>query len=452
MSHENPPDPECPNNPANQDKEVRRSFLNFLQGCFQMDPTKRWTPDQARAHPFINGEVLPESWTPPPAKRPTPPNQPPKPKEPSSRSQPDVNVYYSKFCAAMMQHQIIDVASGNVLAELNDPLNPPTTDKTIPVPVATRGNRANSVSVRTGGIPMPTVASPGSSGLMSPMSPSSSVTSGASSLSPFMIRARVGMPVSSGTAFGSTSSQEQNDYVSASANVASAAELHARMMSGVTSSRGDRKKSHKKRQPTGLAVDTTMQDQPFNMDGDSGDETPSEGSGDMLSPNSPRDKRLPVFSNLERDRSEEVAASWSYMPQQPNAGMPRVRPQQPELQDITGPSTKITPLSFGIPSSSSSSSVSGSCGGDSTPRGGDSTPRHRSKHKHRQKEGSNSSEVIPQGKSPLSALTFGNPTTKSPMSPLTESMDNVSLNDAQSAKGPTIEIRVRQKPEAEADK
>jgi len=420
-------DPATSNNPAHQDKEVRRSFLHFLQGCFQMDPTKRWTADQARAHPFINGEVLPENWTPPPAARPTPPNQPPKPKEPSSRSQLDVNAYYSKFCAAMMQHNIIDVASGTVLAELGETLNPPPTDKTIPVPVATRGNRVNSVSVHSG-IPMPSVASPGNI-----MASPPTATSGASSLSPFMIRAR-GMPVSSGTGFAAAT-REQSEYVSASANVASAAELHARIMAG--------SKSHRKRQVPKLAVDTTMQDQPFSMDVDnenSSEDSPSDTSSGLLSPNSPRDKRLPYFHGLERERTEEVASSWSYMPQGPNAGMPRVRPQQPELQEPSGPpSTKFTPLTFGSTSTATSASSVGGSYGDPT------TPRHRSKHKHRPKDDTGDSVQ----KSPLSALTFGSPKNPS-LSPLSESLEGMTLNEPSTPTSKsTIEVRVRPKKDSE---
>jgi len=426
-------DPATSNDPACQDKEVRRSFLHFLQGCLQMDPSKRWTPDQARAHPFINGVVLPEGWTPPPPKRAPIPNQPPKPKEPTARSQLDVCAYYGRFCAALQQHNVIDAATGNVLCELNEPLNPPPLDKAVAVPTATRGNRANSVSVRSG-IPMPSMPSVASPGLGMASPPK---TAAASSLSPFMIRhpSVRGVPVSAGSTY--TTAHDQSEYVSASANVASAAELHARMMAGA---RGDRKRSHKGKR-TGLAVDTTMQDQPFNMDGDVGDsdDSPSDGSSGLISPNSPRDKRVPFFNKTERDSTEEVAASWSYMPQNANAGMPRVRPQQPELQEATGTNSRFAPLSFGT-SSSSSMASSGSYGEPTT-------PRHRSKHKHRTSKEDPNDAVQ---KSPLCALTFGSP--KEPLSPLSECLDNVSLNDAppaNSAKGPAIEVRVRNTPKKE---
>jgi len=249
-----------------------------------------------------------------------------------------------------------------------------------------------------------------------------------------------GMPISAGASTTTSTEHDQSEYVSASANVATAAELRARMLASRAT--GDsRKKSHRqKRQGTGLAVDTTMQ--PFNMDGDTADsdDSPSDGSSDMMSPNSPCDKRLPFFNKGERNATEEVAASWSYMPQNADAGMPRIRPQQPALQEAA-PSSKVTPLSFGV--STSSSSVSGSCG-DSTP----TTPRHR-RHKHRPKDDSNSGADSVQ-KSPLSALTFGNPKGDASVSPLADSLGDMSLNDsAPSAKGPTIEIRVRSTPKKE---
>ncbi|KAI8904346.1 kinase-like domain-containing protein [Gorgonomyces haynaldii] len=34
----------------------RRSFVDFLSGVLQMNPLARWSPDQARKHPFITGE------------------------------------------------------------------------------------------------------------------------------------------------------------------------------------------------------------------------------------------------------------------------------------------------------------------------------------------------------------------------------------------------------------
>jgi len=423
-------DPATSDNPACQDKEVRRSFLHFLQGCLQMDPSKRWTPDQARAHPFLNEEVLPDGWTPPPAKRPTPPNQSPKPKEPSSRNPPDVESYYNKFCAAMMQHTIIDVASGNVLSELNDPLNPPPTDKTVRTHTATRGNIATSVNK---GVPMPSSDSSTPSGSIGIASPPAT-TAAASSLSPFKIRfpdAR-GIPVSGGSALDGGQG-DMSDHVSASANVATAAELRARM-SGGSASRGlgERKKSHKpKRQPgVALAVETTsssIQEQPFNMDGED-DETPSDSS-DMASPVSPHDKRLPAFANVERDQPEEIAASWSYMPQNKNAGMPRVRPQQPELQETSVVGSRNAPLTFTL-------------GGNSNPGsfGETFTPKHKSKSRHRLKDDVSDSNPS-AGRSPLTALTFG-----SSVSPLAEKVETMKLDDSEEPEKRNVEVRVRTSP------
>ena len=34
----------------------RAAFIDFCQGLLHLDPTQRWTPQQARMHPFITGE------------------------------------------------------------------------------------------------------------------------------------------------------------------------------------------------------------------------------------------------------------------------------------------------------------------------------------------------------------------------------------------------------------
>lgn len=133
-------------NPACQDKEIRRSFLHFLNGCLQIDPTKRWTPSQARAHPFINEEVLPENWVPPPPTRPIKKLKAPKMKDSSSRTQLDVNGAYHKFCVAMKHSQIIDVATNVLLTNLRTPLQPSFQEKPPQPPQPTRGNRSRSMS------------------------------------------------------------------------------------------------------------------------------------------------------------------------------------------------------------------------------------------------------------------------------------------------------------------
>ncbi|KAH3732123.1 Serine/threonine-protein kinase ppk15 [Pelomyxa schiedti] len=47
--------------------ETRRSMEHFLRGLLQLDPSRRWTPSQAKAHPFITDVRFTEDWTPPPA-------------------------------------------------------------------------------------------------------------------------------------------------------------------------------------------------------------------------------------------------------------------------------------------------------------------------------------------------------------------------------------------------
>ncbi|KAG0268465.1 dual specificity protein kinase yak1 [Actinomortierella ambigua] len=49
------------------DKEMatRQSFINFLQGLLNLNPIERWSPHQAKMHPFITGEVFTGRFVPP---------------------------------------------------------------------------------------------------------------------------------------------------------------------------------------------------------------------------------------------------------------------------------------------------------------------------------------------------------------------------------------------------
>eukprot|EP01113_Clastostelium_recurvatum_P050426 TRINITY_DN9546_c0_g1_i1.p1 TRINITY_DN9546_c0_g1~~TRINITY_DN9546_c0_g1_i1.p1 ORF type:complete len:1341 (+),score=265.13 TRINITY_DN9546_c0_g1_i1:268-4290(+) len=49
-----------------RERAVRRSFCNFVYGLLHLDSTKRWTPQQARGHPFITGDPYTEPYVPPP--------------------------------------------------------------------------------------------------------------------------------------------------------------------------------------------------------------------------------------------------------------------------------------------------------------------------------------------------------------------------------------------------
>ena len=40
----------------------RAAFIDFCQGLLNMDATARWTPQQARLHPFITGEKWTQPW------------------------------------------------------------------------------------------------------------------------------------------------------------------------------------------------------------------------------------------------------------------------------------------------------------------------------------------------------------------------------------------------------
>lgn len=52
---------------ADIDKEMhlRAAFIDFVQGLLDLDPIKRWSPQQAKLHPFITGEPFHGSWQPP---------------------------------------------------------------------------------------------------------------------------------------------------------------------------------------------------------------------------------------------------------------------------------------------------------------------------------------------------------------------------------------------------
>ncbi|GAA5988217.1 hypothetical protein JCM10908_002116 [Rhodotorula pacifica] len=53
---------------AEVDKEMRNriAFIDFVQGLLHLDPEQRWSPQQARLHPFILGEPLLAPFVPPP--------------------------------------------------------------------------------------------------------------------------------------------------------------------------------------------------------------------------------------------------------------------------------------------------------------------------------------------------------------------------------------------------
>lgn len=46
------------------DQQIRRALVDFLQGLLQLNPLNRWTPIQARYHPFITGEPFTEPYVP----------------------------------------------------------------------------------------------------------------------------------------------------------------------------------------------------------------------------------------------------------------------------------------------------------------------------------------------------------------------------------------------------
>eukprot|EP00026_Physarum_polycephalum_P000516 Phypoly_transcript_00517.p1 GENE.Phypoly_transcript_00517~~Phypoly_transcript_00517.p1 ORF type:complete len:1400 (-),score=390.06 Phypoly_transcript_00517:200-4399(-) len=60
-----------------KEKLNRRSFCNFVSGLLQVDPKDRWTPVQAKGHPFITGDPYTEPYKPdPPPPKPSPRSSP----------------------------------------------------------------------------------------------------------------------------------------------------------------------------------------------------------------------------------------------------------------------------------------------------------------------------------------------------------------------------------------
>ncbi|OBZ67161.1 Dual specificity protein kinase YAK1 [Grifola frondosa] len=100
------------------DKEMnnRASFIDFCQGLLNMNPIERWSPQQARMHPFITGEKWTKPWTPagqPNSQVSPPPTNPgPDPKRPYGGlvpSQPQGKRAYQDAAAYnqhLTQHQV----------------------------------------------------------------------------------------------------------------------------------------------------------------------------------------------------------------------------------------------------------------------------------------------------------------------------------------------------------
>ena len=43
----------------------RECFIDFLKGLLKQNPLERWTPQQARMHPFVTGDTFKGPFTPP---------------------------------------------------------------------------------------------------------------------------------------------------------------------------------------------------------------------------------------------------------------------------------------------------------------------------------------------------------------------------------------------------
>ncbi|KAH3760682.1 Dual specificity protein kinase YAK1 [Pelomyxa schiedti] len=135
-----------------QIRETRRSMEHFLKGLLQFDPTRRWTPTQAKSHPFITDTKLTDDWVPPPA--------PPKPKlldnfytsvvsmMKNAPSQGFVSsTYFLQFMQLLTRHlSLLNAQTTHVTPALYQPsvTAPPRTDLS---PVSMR-RRSASESVR----------------------------------------------------------------------------------------------------------------------------------------------------------------------------------------------------------------------------------------------------------------------------------------------------------------
>ena len=51
---------------ASTEMNNRVAFIDFVQGLLHLDPALRWSPQQARMHPFVLGEPLTQPFSPPP--------------------------------------------------------------------------------------------------------------------------------------------------------------------------------------------------------------------------------------------------------------------------------------------------------------------------------------------------------------------------------------------------
>jgi dual specificity protein kinase YAK1 len=64
------PMPRASNKPGDIEKEManRTAFIDFVQGLLNLNPIERWSPQQAKLHPFITGEKFTGPFVPPGAK------------------------------------------------------------------------------------------------------------------------------------------------------------------------------------------------------------------------------------------------------------------------------------------------------------------------------------------------------------------------------------------------
>ncbi|WFD44915.1 dual-specificity kinase [Malassezia psittaci] len=119
---------------ADTEKEManRAAFTDFVAGLLNLDPVARWTPQQAKLHPFITGESFQGTWQPPPTSL---PNSAP-------RSHPD---YYASANSAYYVH---DSAPDHAHAYHYPMPQAPPPSSSIPTPTysSSRGKASNRAS------------------------------------------------------------------------------------------------------------------------------------------------------------------------------------------------------------------------------------------------------------------------------------------------------------------
>lgn len=119
----------------------RRAFVDFVQGLLNLNPIERWSPQQAKLHPFITGEPMTKPFVPPfgpkqkagstapstPQAQPSPESKrpygglPPAPQQQATRTYPDAASYNQHL---NRQQSYTALNSANAQRQAQMPTNP----------------------------------------------------------------------------------------------------------------------------------------------------------------------------------------------------------------------------------------------------------------------------------------------------------------------------------------